>query len=98
MLYALAPITNRSIMLQIFKELDLAVPADVSVSVSSRVFTVKGPRGSLTKVSIPAPTHIGSSIRFQSAAAAAVMEHQWEKRNKKDVLDKACRYARIRSH
>lgn len=49
MLYALAPITNRSIMLQIFKELDLAVPADVSVSVSSRVFTVKGPRGSLTK-------------------------------------------------
>lgn len=84
-------------MLQIFKELDLAVPADVSVSVSSRVFTVKGPRGSLTKVSIPAPTHIGSSIRFQSTAAA-VMEHQWEKRNKKDVLDKACRYARIRSH
>ncbi|ETS60501.1 hypothetical protein PaG_05345 [Moesziomyces aphidis] len=36
-------------MLQIFKELDLAVPADVSVSISSRVFTVKGPRGSLTK-------------------------------------------------
>ncbi|SPO30357.1 probable RPL9A - ribosomal protein L9.e [Ustilago trichophora] len=36
-------------MLQIFKELDLAVPADVSVSISSRVFTVKGPRGTLTK-------------------------------------------------
>lgn len=40
-------------MLQIFKELDLAVPADVTVSISSRVFTVKGPRGTLTKVSIP---------------------------------------------
>jgi len=40
-------------MLQIFKELDLPVPEGVTVSVSSRVFTVKGPRGSLTKVSIP---------------------------------------------
>lgn len=40
-------------MLQIYKELDLPVPADVTVNVSSRVFTVKGPRGSLTKVSIP---------------------------------------------
>ncbi|KAJ1035881.1 hypothetical protein NDA13_000539 [Ustilago tritici] len=39
-------------MLQVFKELDLAVPADINVSISSRVFTVKGPRGSLTKVSI----------------------------------------------
>ncbi|SAM85159.1 probable RPL9A-ribosomal protein L9.e [Ustilago bromivora] len=36
-------------MLQVFKELDLAVPADITVSISSRVFTVKGPRGSLTK-------------------------------------------------
>merc|ERR1712157_403180 len=36
-------------MLQIFKELDLAVPADVAVSISSRGFTVKGPRGTLTK-------------------------------------------------
>ncbi|KAN0063973.1 60S ribosomal protein L9B [Thecaphora frezii] len=36
-------------MLQIYKDLDLAVPKDVSVSVNSRVFTVKGPRGTLTK-------------------------------------------------
>ena len=38
-------------MLQIYKDLEINVPADVEVSVNSRVFTVKGPRGTLTKVS-----------------------------------------------
>lgn len=49
-------------MLQIFKELDLAVPADITVSISSRVFTVKGPRGTLTKVSIPLRTQLDDRL------------------------------------
>ncbi|PWN50001.1 putative RPL9A-ribosomal protein L9.e [Violaceomyces palustris] len=36
-------------MLQIYKDLDLDIPAGVEVTINSRVFTVKGPRGSLTK-------------------------------------------------
>lgn len=61
---------NRSKMLQIYKELDLAVPADVTVSVSSRVFTVKGPRGSLTKVSIQ-NNLARSRLQLDLAVAAA---------------------------
>ena len=39
-------------MLQIYKELDLEIPQDIEVKVESRVITVKGPRGELSKVSI----------------------------------------------
>jgi ribosomal protein L6P/L9E len=38
-------------MLQIYKELDLEIPSEVEVKVDSRVITVKGPRGELSKVS-----------------------------------------------
>lgn len=38
-------------MLQIYKELDLEIPQNIEVKVDSRVITVKGPRGELTKVS-----------------------------------------------
>lgn len=37
-------------MLQIYKEVDLAIPENVEVIIDSRVVTVKGPRGQLTKV------------------------------------------------
>jgi ribosomal protein L6P/L9E len=37
-------------MLQIFKEVELAIPSDVTVTLHSRQATVKGPRGELTKV------------------------------------------------
>ncbi|PWN22770.1 putative RPL9A-ribosomal protein L9.e [Microstroma glucosiphilum] len=36
-------------MLQIFKEVELAIPSDVTVTLHSRQATVKGPRGELTK-------------------------------------------------
>lgn len=39
-------------MLQIYKDLDLAIPENVEVKIDSRVVTVKGPRGELTKVGI----------------------------------------------
>lgn len=39
-------------MLQIYKELDLEIPQDIDVKVDSRVITVKGPRGELTKVRV----------------------------------------------
>lgn len=37
-------------MLSIYKDLDLEIPEGVTVEVNSRVITVKGPRGELTKV------------------------------------------------
>jgi len=37
-------------MLQIYKELELEIPSECSVKIDSRVITVKGPRGELTKV------------------------------------------------
>jgi large subunit ribosomal protein L9e len=39
-------------MLQIYKELDLEIPSGIEVKVDSRVISVKGPRGELSKVSI----------------------------------------------
>lgn len=39
-------------MLQIYKDLDLAIPENVEVKIDSRIVTVKGPRGELTKVGI----------------------------------------------
>ena len=39
-------------MLQIYKGLDLAIPENVEVKIDSRIVTVKGPRGELTKVGI----------------------------------------------
>lgn len=39
-------------MLQIYKDLDLAIPENVEVKIDSRVVTVKGPRGELTKVGV----------------------------------------------
>lgn len=63
-------------MLQIFKELDLAVPADVTVSISSRVFTVKGPRGTLTKVSIPVlPFHQSTFAVFGHSSINSRRSH-----------------------
>lgn len=38
-------------MLQIYKDLDLAIPEDVEVTINSREIHVKGPRGELHKVS-----------------------------------------------
>lgn len=38
-------------MLSIYKELDLEIPSEIDVKVDSRVITVKGPRGELSKVS-----------------------------------------------
>ena len=67
-------------MLQIFKELDLPVPEGVTVSVSSRVFTVKGPRGSLTKVSIPSYADIRHFRKTAAEAGAfriADEDHDW---------------------
>lgn len=37
-------------MLTIYKDLDLEIPKDVTIQINSRVVTVKGPRGELTKV------------------------------------------------
>lgn len=39
-------------MLQIYKDLDLAIPEGIEVKIDSRIVTVKGPRGELTKVGI----------------------------------------------
>lgn len=39
-------------MLQIFKEVELAIPSEVQVSLHARQATVKGPRGELTKVRV----------------------------------------------
>lgn len=41
-------------MLQIFKEVELAIPSEVQVSLHARTATVKGPRGELTKVRLGA--------------------------------------------
>lgn len=37
-------------MLQIFKEIELAIPETVKVTVNAREIHVSGPRGELTKV------------------------------------------------
>lgn len=47
----LHPLQNSSRMLAIEKSIDLAIPEDVEVSVNARKITVKGARGTLTKVS-----------------------------------------------
>ncbi len=62
-------------MLQIFKELDLAVPADVSVSISSRVFTVKGPAALSPRLAF-LPSRTIRTALFDTAEAAAQQHEQ----------------------
>lgn len=39
-------------MLQVYKDVELAIPEGIEVTLHSRKATIKGPRGELTKVSI----------------------------------------------
>ncbi|KAK0529333.1 60S ribosomal protein L9B [Tilletia horrida] len=64
-------------MLQLYKDLDLEIPEGVEVTLHSRMATVKGPRGELTKVRISA----GLGLRHMWASGGSGCGRLWNMRD-----------------
>lgn len=82
-------VLSPSEMLQIYKDLDLAIPEDVEVAINSREIHVKGPRGELHKVSTSFVDHFDAVMRKRGRQRGTMKDSAIEGKDVKEESEAA---------